>query len=105
MASLVLPRVGLDDALRILLVIADQEPDNYERAAVKWIGRLALERPVGLDDIEAAVKAIDELPDSGPARNVLEALARRISHPDPQQHGLRPHRPMSSRPVDQPKGD
>jgi hypothetical protein len=33
----------LDDALRICLVIRDSDPDRYERAAVRWLGRFALE--------------------------------------------------------------
>jgi hypothetical protein len=43
-----LPAVNLTDALAILPVIAAQEPDLYERAACRWLGRLALEREIGL---------------------------------------------------------
>ena len=35
----------LDDALIICLLLLDQEPDRYERAAVRWLGRLLLENP------------------------------------------------------------
>ena len=38
-----LPRVPLDDALRICLLIRGGDPDRYERAAVRWLGRFALE--------------------------------------------------------------
>jgi hypothetical protein len=38
-----LPRVALNDALRICLVLRDGDPDRYERAAVRWLGRFALE--------------------------------------------------------------
>jgi hypothetical protein len=34
----------LDDALAICLLLLDQEPDRYERASVRWLGRLLLER-------------------------------------------------------------
>jgi hypothetical protein len=35
----------LDDALVICRLLLDQEPDRYERAALKWLGRLLLEQP------------------------------------------------------------
>jgi hypothetical protein len=35
----------LDDALVICRLLLDQEPDRYERAAVRWLGRLLLEQP------------------------------------------------------------
>jgi hypothetical protein len=38
-----LPRIALDDALRICLVLRDGDPARYERAAVRWLGRFALE--------------------------------------------------------------
>ncbi len=38
-----LPRVGLDDALRICLVLRDGDPERYDRACVRWLGRFALE--------------------------------------------------------------
>lgn len=37
-----LPRVPLED-LRICLLIRGGDPDRYERAAVRWLGRFALE--------------------------------------------------------------
>ncbi len=37
-----LPVVNLADALAILPVIAAKEPDLYERAACRWLARLAL---------------------------------------------------------------
>jgi hypothetical protein len=33
----------LEDALVICLLLLDQEPDRYERAAVRWLGRLQAE--------------------------------------------------------------
>ena len=35
----------LEDALVICRLLLDQEPDRYERAALKWLGRLVLEQP------------------------------------------------------------
>ena len=38
-----LARVPLEDALRICLLIRGGDLDRYERAAVRWLGRFALE--------------------------------------------------------------
>jgi hypothetical protein len=59
-----LPRVALNDALRICLVLRDGDPDRYERAAVRWLGRFALEaRDVTINAIRGAAEALDDLPD------------------------------------------
>jgi hypothetical protein len=59
-----LPRIALDDALRICPVIRDSDPDRYERAAVRWLGRFALEaRDVTINAIRAAAEALDDLPE------------------------------------------
>jgi hypothetical protein len=58
-----LPRVRLEDALRICLLIRGGPADRYERAAVRWLGRFALEaRGATIDDIRAAADALDALP-------------------------------------------
>ena len=63
-AALELPRIALDDALRICLVLRGGDPDRYERAAVRWLGRFALEgRQVTIDDLRDAANALDALPD------------------------------------------
>ena len=70
-----LPRVALTDALRICLVLRDGDPDRYERAAVRWLGRFALEaRDVTVNAIRAAAEALDDLPDQ-PAE-AMERLQR-----------------------------
>jgi hypothetical protein len=38
-----LPAVNLEDALAIALLVIEDEPHNAERAAVRWLGRWALE--------------------------------------------------------------
>jgi hypothetical protein len=59
-----LPRIGLDDALRICIVLRDGDPDRYDRACVRWLGRFALEaRGATIDDIRAAADALDALPE------------------------------------------
>jgi hypothetical protein len=58
-----LPQVALPDALRICLVLRDGERGRYERAAVRWLGRFALEaRAVTIAELRAAAAALDTLP-------------------------------------------
>jgi hypothetical protein len=58
-----LPRIALDDALRICLVLREGDPDRYERAAVRWLGRFALEaQRVTIDALRAAADALAALP-------------------------------------------
>src|SRR6201993_5579390 len=71
-AALELPRVALDDALRICLVLRGGDPARYERAAVRWLGRFALEaRTATIADLRAAADALDALPE-----RAYEALER-----------------------------
>src|SRR5271169_1911300 len=70
--ALELPRVALDDALRICLVLRGGDQARYERAAVRWLGRFALEaHAVTIDDLRLAADALDALPD-----HEVEAMER-----------------------------
>ncbi len=70
-----LPRIALDDALRICLVLRDADPARYERAAVRWLGRFALEaQRVTIDALRAAADALDALP--GQPAEAMEQLQR-----------------------------
>jgi hypothetical protein len=71
-----LPHVNLEDALRICLVIRDGDSVRYERAAVRWLGRFALEgRGVTIDAVRAAADALDALPEhAAEAMEQLQAL-------------------------------
>ena len=61
-AALELPRVSLDDALRICLVLREGDRNRFERAAVRWLGRFALEaRGATIDDLRTAAEALDGL--------------------------------------------
>ncbi len=74
-AALELPWIALDDALRICLVLRGSDPGRYERAAVRWLGRFALEaRNVTIDDLRQAANALDALPDR--AVDAMERLQR-----------------------------
>lgn len=59
--------VRLDDAARILALIAAEEPDNFERAAVRWMARYVAEKATTLDDVGAALDALTEMPMELPA--------------------------------------
>ena len=62
-AAAELPRIGLAEAAAMLLAILRAEPEQYERAAVRWLGRLCLERTrVGLADLGRAAEALVALP-------------------------------------------
>ena len=63
MAALELPYVNLVDALVICLLMRRQGDPRFERAAVRWLGRLSLERSDGtLADLRRASSALSELP-------------------------------------------
>ena len=62
-AAMELPRIALDDALRICLVLREGDPMRYERAAVRWLGRFALEAVnATIDDLRRAAEALEALP-------------------------------------------
>ena len=51
------------------------DPDRYERAAVRWLGRFALEaRGVTIEDMRAAADALDALPER--TTDAMERLQR-----------------------------
>jgi hypothetical protein len=73
--ALELPRIALDDALRICLVLRGGDPERYERAAVRWLGRFALEaRSASIEDLRFAAEALDALPER--ATEAMERLQR-----------------------------
>jgi hypothetical protein len=83
MAARELPRVRLDDALKLVILMEAQDEDDgtrFARAAAKWAARFALENPtVSLDDLRAAVDALDKLPDDD-AEKTLAGLLRGQGH-------------------------
>jgi hypothetical protein len=66
----------LDDALAICLLLLNQEPDRYERAAVRWLGRLLLEqRGMSLRHAELAAAYLATWADPARRDAATEALA------------------------------
>ncbi len=73
-AAAELPRVALPDALEVCLLLRDQDPERFEQAAVRWLGRFALEaRDATLDAVQRAAVALEALPRQPDA--AMEALA------------------------------
>ena len=75
-AALELPRVDLEDALRICLLMSSSDSDRYERAAVRWLARASLETPtMRLEDVRMGLIAFEALPyNPGAARRTLAEL-------------------------------
>ncbi len=61
-AAAELPTISLQDALDICLVVAEQEPELFERAALRWLARYCLERrDANLAGLRQAVRAFVRL--------------------------------------------
>lgn len=75
-AAAELPFINLEDALRVCMVLRDQEPARFDAAATRWIARYCAERPgVTLDDVDQACSAFEQMRiDPAGALEVLQAL-------------------------------
>ncbi len=80
-----LPPLTLEDALSVALLICDHEPENAERAAVRWLKKL-LERPgVTLAEVRRALDAFAVLvEDPEAAEATLRRLVERASLRPPE---------------------
>jgi hypothetical protein len=67
-AATELEHVDLEDALALVLLVVD-EP-RYPRVAARWIGRLCLEQPVTLDQVQLLAAALPGVPDRAAASAV-----------------------------------
>jgi hypothetical protein len=75
-AAAELPRVPLDDAFAICLLILEHQPNHYERAAVRWLARVMAERRhVALRHVELTASYLAALGDPARARAGANALA------------------------------
>jgi hypothetical protein len=63
-ASRELQHVGLDDALRVLVVFAASRDARYERAATRFAARVMLERRLGLAEARYVLALAEALPRS-----------------------------------------
>ena len=78
-AAAELPRIDLDDALAICLLMEQQDAARFERAAVRWLARLSLEVPtVGIEDLRMGALAFQALAENPlGARQALAELCAR----------------------------
>jgi hypothetical protein len=61
-AAAELAHISLGDALCVCLAIRDAEPERFERAALRWIGRYCVERPTTtLADVRTAAEAFERM--------------------------------------------
>src|SRR3954466_1804685 len=73
--------VALPDALGILLVIEAKDAERFERSAVRWAGRLALEVPdLVLAELAGVLESLGALRDEHAQRTLL-AVAERARKP------------------------
>jgi hypothetical protein len=66
-----LSHVSLDDALRILAVMAEKQDERYARAGARWLARAITERQLDLIEAQRALVLVAELPEQPTAVNAL----------------------------------
>lgn len=72
-----LPQIGLEDALRILVVMAAKGDARFDRAAARFAARVTIERRLGLAQARYALALVEALPAS--PDSVGELLRRTLS--------------------------
>jgi hypothetical protein len=74
-AAAELRSIQLDDALEILILMAQARDPRFDRAAARWIGRLLVETPpMTLKEARWVVAMVEQLPG---CRESLHRLAQR----------------------------
>lgn len=74
-----LRQLSLEDALALVILMARDQDEAFDRASAKWLARLALERPtVHLDNLHHGVHALETIPrDTSAGRTQLSELCDR----------------------------
>ena len=73
-AAAELQSIQLDDALEILILLAQEQDPRFDRAAARWVGRLLAENSLGLAEARFALALVERLP---ACAETLRRLARR----------------------------
>ena len=61
-----MPRLGLPDMLELVVLVAEQRPELYQRAAVRFAGRYLLDRPrVRLTEAALVLALLDDVGEYG----------------------------------------
>jgi hypothetical protein len=79
MAARELGGLSLSDALMLCELLANVDPQRYERAALRWLERFIEERLPPLTEIALAASALAELR-HGQRRAGVETLKRLLRH-------------------------
>ena len=71
-------KVSLEEALQLVVLYAEQDDPRAERAMVRWLGRLLLEKPMAFPLAARCLELVAELsgPEAQRAAVALDALAR-----------------------------
>jgi hypothetical protein len=79
MAARELGGLSLDDALKLCVMLAERDPQRFERAALRWLSRFIEERLPPLAEVALAAVALAELRHGprGTGRDSLSLLVRR----------------------------
>jgi hypothetical protein len=77
-AAFELGTLSLADALALVVLYAEGEDEKFERAAVRWLGRLFLEKPMPLALAARCVELVAGLrgPGAERAATALDSLVR-----------------------------
>ena len=57
--------LSLEDALALVVLYAETEDEKFERAGIRWLGRLLLERPMNIAVAAQSVELVAKLPGPG----------------------------------------
>lgn len=63
----------LEDALALVVLYAENEDDKFERAAVRWLGRLMHERPMDLAVAAQSVELVARLRGHGQSGRLVRS--------------------------------
>ena len=79
-----LPTLSIADALALCLLLAEQDPERFDRVGARWHGRFVLEaRAISLFESQLALAAVAALPRCDPnAVNAIRELSRRYTVPN-----------------------
>lgn len=67
-------KLGLVDALDLVVLLGEQRDPRFDRWARRWIARVTAEHQLQRDAVESVVKLMREVPDQSDARAVTIAL-------------------------------
>src|SRR3954470_10672977 len=78
LAARELGQVSLEQALQLTILYAEQGEERFDRAAVRWLGRLFLEKPMPISLAAQCVELVSQLrgPEAERVGRALGALAK-----------------------------